>query len=147
MILFEGVDKTGKTTLARELNRRTQYRHLVIDRAFLSLIAYAQIYDRPLYMDELVAETPEDLLIVYCTASVRTIRDRLARENEPDIQVEKHLLAFENAVSVWDNVMTSLGGNYRIIEVNTSLMTVEAAVDYILQEVQLWHAQAISLRG
>lgn len=45
-IIFEGADKTGKSTLIKRLNEATDYKHWVLDRGIISSIVYNDIYKR-----------------------------------------------------------------------------------------------------
>ena len=45
-IIFEGADKTGKSTLIKKLNEVTDYKHWVLDRGIISSIVYNDIYKR-----------------------------------------------------------------------------------------------------
>ena len=46
LIIFEGMDKTGKTSLINEFNKRTNFKHIVLDRGAISSYVYDAIYER-----------------------------------------------------------------------------------------------------
>jgi len=46
VVIFEGMDKTGKTTLKEEFNKRTNFIHYVVDRGPISNIVYNNLFNR-----------------------------------------------------------------------------------------------------
>lgn len=46
IIIFEGADCSGKSTLKRAFEKNTNYRHLCIDRMFITSIVYNRIFKR-----------------------------------------------------------------------------------------------------
>ena len=101
IVLFEGMDKVGKTTLIHALDKATNYEHIIIDRGPNSYLAYDKIYGRPYKLDHL--KTEMDLkntshLCVYCYADESDIKSRLEEAGEDwaseqgDISFEKNVL-------------------------------------------------------
>jgi len=50
-IIFEGVDKAGKTTIHKLFDKKTEYKYLTCDRLFLTYLAYCKRYNRPINHD------------------------------------------------------------------------------------------------
>lgn len=85
IIIFDGMDKVGKTTLIHALDKATSYEHIIIDRGPNSYLVYDKLYDRPYRLDHL--KTEMDLrntshLCVYCYADTEDIKRRLAEAGE-----------------------------------------------------------------
>lgn len=138
MILFEGIDKSGKTTLMRRFNEATQYHYLVLQRYFLTHLAYAKRYGRPIVLEEIMEEVPPHLMIVYCTASAKEIQARISRAHDPEIDVVQDALAFHEAILKFSHIMNAMNKQYKLIMVDTSIMSCEEALAYIIEEARQW---------
>lgn len=84
LIWVEGADLTGKSTLIKELNKKTDYKHTVIDRGPISTAAYALKNKRKVnildYLNTLAfaSRSIDNMLIIHCIAPTETILDRLS---------------------------------------------------------------------
>ena len=56
IIIFDGMDKVGKTTLIHALDKATNYEHIIIDRGPNSYLVYDKLYKRPYELDHLKTE-------------------------------------------------------------------------------------------
>jgi len=100
IIIIEGVDRTGKTTLQERLKRHYDYAHLVIVRGPVGLKAYNHIYKRN------VGEAYYDLMessfrklkayMLYLYADINTIEKRIKEEKGPRIDVKGDLEVYEH---------------------------------------------------
>lgn len=84
IIIIEGVDRTGKTTLQERLKKHYQYRHLTIVRGPVGMKAYNEIYDRSGtngYLD-LMEQSFKKLgaIMIYLYADEKVIKKRLEEE-------------------------------------------------------------------
>lgn len=86
LVVFEGVDKSGKTTLLNLFNRKTNFKYVVLDRFTTSSKVYDYFYGRERFgyynHVEVLAEEDYNILVVYCHAPSEMIRDRLRQANE-----------------------------------------------------------------
>lgn len=88
VVFFEGVDKSGKTTLKDRFNKFTNYKHLVFDRGPLSSLVYDKIYKRSQSQRDAYGmlfglyDRKVKCLVVLCEASNDDIRKRLNNVNE-----------------------------------------------------------------
>ncbi len=137
IVLFEGVDKSGKTTLARAFNKATKHKHLVIDRLFLSQYAYSLSHNRHIDLqdlDRIFYWMKPDLIIVYVCADKKLIERRLSISNHEKIDLERDLSSFDKAIEKFDK----MGAD--IIVVDTSFLqpktNVKIVTDYI-QKLEL----------
>lgn len=86
IIIFEGVDKSGKTTLKDLFNKITNFKYVVFDRFTTSSKVYNYMFNRDFYeyydkVEKTLIENFE-VIIFYCTCSGKTINYRLAKANE-----------------------------------------------------------------
>ena len=80
IVIFDGMDKVGKTTLIHALDKATNYEHIIIDRGPNSYLVYDKLYNRGKADD--YHKTEMDLrnsshLCVYCYADENDIKERL----------------------------------------------------------------------
>ena len=88
IIVFEGVDKSGKTTLLNEFNKKTNFKYIVLDRFTTSSKVYNSRFcrdtnDYMYYLNvEKVFYNNFDVIIVYCFTSQDIVIDRLKEAKE-----------------------------------------------------------------
>lgn len=133
IVIFDGMDKVGKTTLIHALDKATNYEHIIIDRGPTSYLVYDEIYNRPYAMDHV--KTEMDLkntshLSVYCYADDEDIEARLAAAGESFEEAQGSISEVKN--KFFSSVdKTSLDTIY----INTSTMTIDEAVSRIIIEI------------
>lgn len=126
LVIFEGPDAAGKTSLLRKFNTVTGYSHITVDRLHLSHMVYARYYCRKEFTDlalrtaaasavkKFVVE--EKPLIVFVRADphvlMKRIRDRGEDpDQEPDpVQVEE----------IYEEEIRELGIHERLLRLDTS---------------------------
>lgn len=84
LVIFEGPDKTGKSSIIDCFRKMTDYKHTVIDRAFISSAVYNikfnRKYDSLYYIEQLKQISSKvKVLIVLCVANVDVIKDRIKK--------------------------------------------------------------------
>lgn len=86
LIVFEGVDKSGKTTIIREFNKATNFSYVVLDRFTISGKTYSNVFNRGdfLYQDNVEKSIVKSLptLCVLCVSDPLVIRCRLTDAKE-----------------------------------------------------------------
>lgn len=89
IIIFEGVDKSGKTTLLNMFNKRTDFKYVVLDRFTISSKVYNLMFKRDDKNMEYYNNVEQTLLknfnviIVYCFCENEfKIKDRLKAAGE-----------------------------------------------------------------
>lgn len=85
VVIFEGVDKSGKSTLYQDFRRATNYQPLAIDRWFGSQIVYDRVWHRrdqseKWYQEEERFQALYDVYLVVVSAPVDVLRDRIERK-------------------------------------------------------------------
>lgn len=99
LIMLEGPDKAGKSTMYQMYRRATLYQPLVIDRFLASNYVYDIFYNRgsrlDIYLEEEAnLQTMFDCYLVYLTASEPILRGRI-NELETGIDREKAIFNFK----------------------------------------------------
>lgn len=129
IVIFDGMDKVGKTTLIHALDKATNYEHIIIDRGPNSYLVYDKIYNRPYELDHL--KTEMDLrntshLVVYCYANEEDIKQRL---KEVDEKWANEQGTISDVKKMFDDSMRH--SNLNKIYINTSALAVEEAIHAI----------------
>ncbi len=101
LVIFEGPDKVGKTTLFRAYREYTKYGPLAIDRFTGSNFVYDYYYDRPnnlqaYLLSEEKAQEAFDCYLVVLNADVETIRSRILEHETGKDQV----IALDNFIGI-----------------------------------------------
>lgn len=142
-IIFEGMDKTGKTTLIKELGKQTSYKDILIDRGPAGYKFYDIIYNR---LNEFYErkwnkqakqimfhnDTNDDdlkTLVIYLQVRDKIFVKRLreANEEEPNI---KHM-SYLKQESLYRNLCFEMYGEDNILIINTDEMTIDESIEEI----------------
>ena len=88
-VIFEGLDKAGKTTLEWEFLKATNFKHVVIDRGPMGYMTFDKLFDRETKLgnQEFIHQARKimknhDFMVVYCFASEDIAAKRLNEHNE-----------------------------------------------------------------
>ena len=88
-VIFEGLDKVGKTTLEWEFLKSTCFKHIVVDRGPVGYMTFDKIFGREtkLWNQEFIHQArkimkSKDFIVVYCTAEKEAVDKRLKECNE-----------------------------------------------------------------
>lgn len=86
LIIFEGVDKSGKTTIKDRFNKKTNFGYVVLDRLTTSSKIYNEFFgrDRLGYYNEVENSVIKafNVLVVLCECDTEIISRRLSNANE-----------------------------------------------------------------
>lgn len=138
IIHIDGIDRTGKDTLRKEVVKRTNGQYLVIVRSFISQIVYNRIYKRNInenfFWDRFIHANnacDEKFFYLYCDRKV--IAQRIEDTKEKDInvsQILEHEAIFkevvEEAIEDW---------GIDIFQINVTGMRVEDIFMQIQQKI------------
>lgn len=88
-VIFEGLDKVGKTTLEWEFLKATNFKHMVIDRGPIGYKIFDKLFERDtklgnqdfIHQARKVCKS-KDFMIVYCTCDVDVALERIKTYNE-----------------------------------------------------------------
>ena len=134
IVIFDGTDKVGKTSLMYALAKATNYEYINIDRGPNSYLVYDKLYNRPYEIEHI--KTEMDLrntshLCVYCAARAEDIEKRLKDANEawPEEQG-----TIEKVKEMFCETMNN--SNLDVIYINTSLHSIDESVDIIMKAIE-----------
>lgn len=144
IIIFDGMDKVGKTTLIHALNKVTNYEHIIIDRGPNSYLVYDELYSRPYETDHIKAEM--DLrdtshLCVYCYADEEDIEKRLKEANEEWAEEQGSI---QSVKEMFDYSVSQ--SNLDIIYINTSELSIDESVRQIMKAIDARSYRFIKLK-
>ena len=125
-IYLDGIDKTGKDTIAQYVIKLCNYRYIVNCRGIITQIAYNDIYHRD-YNYDLAGQ--KNIVNVLLTADHDDWNIRCELTNEPKIDYDTHISAFQN---VYNKLNLQ---NLPVLSLNTSKMSpyqiAKNIVDYV----------------
>ena len=133
IVIFDGMDKVGKTTLIHALDKATDYEHIIIDRGPNSYLVYDKLYKRPYKLDHLKIEM--DLrntshLCVYCYADEKDIKCRLKTAGE-EWASEQGIIS--KVKSIFDNSIRI--SKLDTIYINTSEKSIDDCIVVIMKAI------------
>ena len=139
ILAFEGPDKSGKSTLIKEVNRAANYRFLCIDRFTGSAWVYDKLTGRRDRTSSLV-DAEEELshmenvavlnVLLKCDPDI--LRERIQSEDE---QGRLRLQQLDPVISLYEEYARGVS-HLPAIEVDTSNKTVEETVQEILSKIE-----------
>lgn len=134
ILLFCGCDKVGKSTIIKELLKRTNA-HICVDRFTACQIVYGKIHCKEDTLPETKCHQLENFLInspipvayVHVEAETEDIKKRFEEHNEKDISVDQIDLVKERYRNYFD-----CHSNLPIVKLNTSEKNLNECIEYIL---------------
>lgn len=136
-LIFEGLDKVGKTTLEWEFLKQTNYKHIVIDRGPASYMAFDEIFDRSTLQGdrEFVRQCSEinqsdDIFIINCYVNKDIAHKRLLEHNETCPY------NYVKAQKILQNIITKFYNIDKIINIDTSIDSIETSVKKIITQLK-----------
>lgn len=113
-VYVDGIDKTGKDSIAQYIMRMTNYECIVNSRGILSQIAYDKLYNRNRTY-ELIQQ--KYIINVLLDVEEEDWKIRCAYTQEPKINYEANKLVF------YDARKTLIDAGYEVLSFNTSHST------------------------
>lgn len=136
-VVFEGLDKAGKTTLEWEFLKATNFKHMVIDRGPMGYMTFDKLFDRETKLgnQDFIHQARkimknQDFMVVYCYASKDVAAKRLEEHNEEcpyDYGKAQKLLR--------DNVRRFYKPE-KTLELNTSNKSIPECVQMIVEKLE-----------
>ncbi len=140
LVIFEGMDKVGKSSLIIELNKATNFEHLVFDRGAASCLNYDELLERQTskrtnsflkYARAL--NTMEDLLVVYCYADESKVQSRLDEANEDWLPCS---ISYKEQQQVYEKYVKKCYFSDKIFWLDTTNLTLEQGLEKVLEEIK-----------
>lgn len=134
LIIFEGVDKSGKTTLKDKFNKKTNFSYVVLDRLTTSSKIYNDFFnrDRLEYYNrfERSVVSAFDVLVVLCECDTALIEERLAKANEV---LPEQLKNIDEVKKAFEKEVERSFVNYMVID--TTSRSIDDCVEDIVKRV------------
>lgn len=136
-VIFEGLDKVGKTTLEWEFLKATNFKHIVIDRGPVGYLTFDKLFNRETKLgnQDFIHQArkimkSQDFMVVYCVANKDTVNERLKAHNETcPYDYEKAQRLYRNNVYRYYN-------DKKVIEIDTTFLSVERCVELIIEKLE-----------
>ena len=98
-IFIDGIDKSGKDLIAYYVIHLSNFKYIVNGRGILSQLAYAKLYNRNDVYD---LTQQENIINVYLEVNKEDWLLRCKKTDEPAIDYEKNVKAFQYAINILD---------------------------------------------
>jgi len=135
IIIFEGTDKTGKTTIKKVLEEKSNWKYIVLDRFCGSSIVYDKIYNRPdreymlLRLESDLREIA-DVYLIYFYCNIKDQIERCKKEKEKNSIIKN----IRKAKNLYEDYLDKTYLNH--IKINTSNKSIEECCEEIINFVE-----------
>lgn len=136
-VIFEGLDKTGKTTLEWELLKATNFKHIVIDRGPVGYMTFDRLFGRSTKLGDRdfihyarKITKSNDFMIVYCTTDKKVADERLKSHNETCPY------DYIRAQKIYRNNIRRYYRPDKILELDTTNLSIDECVTLIVEKLQ-----------
>ena len=127
VVSIDGPDKMGKSTLVQYLARLSNFTLNILDRGPITNIVWNKMQNRHIAYD---VNMWKKTVFVYLTASREDWEIRCKIHNEPKIDYDQHVKAYNEVVEQFrDN-------NFIVLEFNTSKMTQYQIAQKIMKKLK-----------
>lgn len=135
VVIYEGPDKSGKTSLRDAVNKATSFKYWCLDRSMISSIVYDKLFNRnhDNYNISLFNSFNDvfDVIIIYCKCPIELINKRLIIHHE---KMPNELLDINNVYSIFEQTFNKLKIK-NILEVDTS-STITSCVNKVIKFIE-----------
>lgn len=132
IIIFEGVDRSGKSTLKDALNKKTSYKYWVLDRSPISSLVYEKCFNRhnEQYWKNIYFNlaTNFDVKVILCINKSEVIQQRLIDTNE---KLAKEVSNITYVQNLFKETLQLLSQEYLLVETNDVSKSLEKVLNYI----------------
>jgi deoxyadenosine/deoxycytidine kinase len=143
LLIFEGMDRVGKTTLMNKITQLTDYKFPMMDRGPAGFMTYDTIFDRVTaerklsYFKDAESLNQMDVLYIYLHASGKELLRRLKKEGKPlaystDKEMILHICDTEE---IYENMIYSMYHPGKVLVLDTTSTPVEELVTKVLLEI------------
>ena len=136
-VVFEGLDKAGKTTLEWEFLKATNFKHMVIDRGPMGYMTFDKIFGRSTKLGDRdfihyarKITKSDDYMIVYCVVDKNVADARLKAHNE------MCPYDYGKAQKLYRDNVHRYYRDDKVIEIDTTHLSVEMCVELIVEKLK-----------
>lgn len=133
-VIFEGLDKSGKTTLEWAFLKATNYKINVVDRGPIGYMVFDEIFNRSTKLgnQEFIRQArkinkSKDCYVVYCRVDNNIANQRLKDHNE------KCPYNYSNAQKIMKNKMIRYYDSEHMLILDTSLKSIDECTEDIVK--------------
>lgn len=139
-IVFEGLDKTGKTTLEWELLKATNFKHVVIDRGPVGYMTFDKLLNREtklgnqefIHQARKIMKPHSEFIVVYCNANENIVNERLANHNETQLDCG---CPYSKMQKMYKDNIHRFYKPEKTLELDTSDKSIEECVQLIISKI------------
>ena len=136
LIILEGMDKVGKTTLISHLNKATDFKHIILDRGSISSYVYDTIYERNIregydFFTNAVKEMPH--IVFLLVADKKVIANRLKQAGETLPALQQQMFIDDIQIMFYDEAKAS-GLNIEIVA--SDVFDIETTTVYMVKIIE-----------
>ena len=145
-VIFEGLDKTGKTTLEWEFLRATNFKHVVVDRGPIGYMTFDKLFDRDTKLgnQEFINQARKAIkpsgntFIVYCYANENVVNERLKKHGEKILQeVEPYKgSSYEKVQKLYETNIAKYYKTERVLMLDTTNKTIDECIHLIKEKIK-----------
>lgn len=140
-VIFEGLDKTGKTTLQWDFMKATNFKHVTIDRGPMGYMSYDKILDRStkagdrefIDMARKVVNKKTGFIVVLCEAPEDVVMKRLEEHNEEPLACN---YSYKQCQTIYRKNVLRYYDQYKVIILDTSKLSREECVEAIIKKLK-----------
>lgn len=138
-VIFEGLDKTGKTTLINEIAKKTTYEYILRDRGPAGYIAYDRIYNRKqkdearlkrYENDALSLWRTNDYIVIYCKTKWEIVEKRL-KDHKEECDYD-----YKEAQKIYTDVIKAAYPQAKVYTLDTSNKDIDTCVKIVLSQIK-----------
>ena len=139
IVIYEGMDKVGKTTLIRKVDNITKFNHFNMDRGPAGFLAYDAIFSRSShnrmksYDETLNGLSKMNCLIVYLYAEENDINKRLKEHNEKLPEGTN----VKDTLRIYESFVDECYKDFNLIKLNTSKLTIDECSRIIESHIRI----------
>ena len=135
IIIFEGIDKTGKSALIDKLHNYCK-KQMIIHRWFISNMVYEDFYSRDKedwpYMEKIMKILKRDIIIVYTECDHFTYAKRCVKTEHPVLTEKK----FNVQKMLFDNHLKE--SKLPVIRINTTSVDIKKSFKELINVLNLY---------
>lgn len=145
-VIFEGLDKTGKTTLEWEFLKATNFKHVVVDRGPIGYMTFDKLFDRDTKLgnQEFISQTRKvmkpsgNTFVVYCYADENVVNERLKKHGEKILQeVEPYKgRSYEKVQKLYETNVAKYYKTERTLMLDTTNKTIDECIHLIKEKIE-----------
>lgn len=136
-VIFEGLDKAGKTTLEWEFLKATNFKHMIIDRGPIGYKVFDKLFGRATKLgdQEFIHQARKimknkDFMVVYVHCDEKVAKKRLKQHKEecPYDYVQAQKMLRDDVRHYYNEKKT--------LDLDTSKMSIEECVELIIKKLE-----------